>query len=652
MRTLNPKVSQALDQVVLRGLERDRKRRWRSLEEFAEALRPFLRSRFSLGRLGGGVGVLAGRFGALALDLTLLWLLSIPLGILLTAAFDWNPENRDWPELHHVVVLGGLALWLLYFGISEIIFACSPAKWLFGLRVRDAATGDRVGWLRALARTAFFVVVIKLGTLIAAFVLLPLFQARRSIEASSVSAENGLLLLLPWMWACVALFVLASTMRRRSGYRGLHELISGTATVPMARKSMAWTFPAAPASQALSRPRGVPEKIGPFDVRGAFRWDEQAHILLGFDPVLGRQVVLWLRHRDEPALSPARREVNRTTRLRWLAAGPFSVFQWDGFVAPGGCPLPALIEANGPMRWRQAQPFLLELTDELLRSLREGALPARLDPSLVWVRPDGQTILVDMPLTKPAQPTLATEPAVSPGKKVAPVDQSLELLARVAVLSLEGHPPQQELPSHIRTPLSLSARATLHELLDFKRKELPLNTFRKRLAYLHERPLEVSRARRAVQLAFLTVPLLICLSFLWSFGFVVPGLWESGVVFLLPCVVLWVAWAFILPGGLSYLLTGLALVRRDGRPAKRWQSLWRACLVWLPVYVLLLASAQCSSWELSQWGSESGPSWVGSLSVVFWWSVWVLLAVYAILVLRSPARSPLDRLAGTYVVPH
>jgi hypothetical protein len=663
MRTINPKVSAALDAVVLRGLERDRKRRWRSLEEFADVLRPFLRGRLSLARLGGRVGGLAARFGAMILDFTLLLLLGIPL-TLLPDALGWRHIDNDWPDFDPVVVLGDFALWLAYFAVSEGVFGCSPAKWLLGLRVRDAATGERAGWLQVLVRSTFFVAVLDLGTLITALALLPLFLALRPAGQTSIGTEGyGVLLLLPWAWTVVGLYVLASTMRRRNGYRGLHELVSGTCVVLLPRKSLAWTFPAAPASQALSRPRGVPEKIGPFDVRGAFRWDEQANILLGFDPVLGRQVVLWLRHRDEPALNQARREVNRTTRLRWLAAGPFSVFQWDGFVAPGGCPLPALIEANGPMRWRQAHPFLLELTDELLRSLREGTLPPRLDPSLVWLRPDGQVILVDMPLTKPAETLPANGPAAPPAKKVAPVDQALDLLARVAVLCLEGRAPQQQLPSHVSAPLPLSARTTLHELLDFRRTELPLNTFRKRLAFLNEKPLEVTRARRAVQLVVLAVSLSICLSFMLPF---LPFLRSSPqstptqqalasaqeeLLYLLPWVLAWVAWAFVLPGGLSYLLTGIAPVRPDGRPARRWQSAWRAFVFWVPLYALLAASALLAQWYWTRWLAGPAPVWALSLSTALWWSIWLLLAVYAVLALRTPARSPLDRLAGTYVVP-
>ena len=65
---------------------------------------------------------LAVRFCALAVDLTLVWLLAIPLGLLATA-LGWDKSvNSEWPGLDPAVVLGGLALWLLYFGLSEGLF--------------------------------------------------------------------------------------------------------------------------------------------------------------------------------------------------------------------------------------------------------------------------------------------------------------------------------------------------------------------------------------------------------------------------------------------------------------------------------------------------------------------------------------------------
>src|SRR5205807_2020909 len=65
VRTLRPELPRALDKVILRGLERDRKRRWRSLDEFRQALLAFLPAEPSV----GGLGL---RFGAIFVDKMLL----------------------------------------------------------------------------------------------------------------------------------------------------------------------------------------------------------------------------------------------------------------------------------------------------------------------------------------------------------------------------------------------------------------------------------------------------------------------------------------------------------------------------------------------------------------------------------------------------
>ena len=65
MRSVRPDLPTALDRVVLRGLERKRERRWRTLDEFRSALLPFMPSRLSM----GGMGI---RLAAYLLDLLLL----------------------------------------------------------------------------------------------------------------------------------------------------------------------------------------------------------------------------------------------------------------------------------------------------------------------------------------------------------------------------------------------------------------------------------------------------------------------------------------------------------------------------------------------------------------------------------------------------
>jgi hypothetical protein len=115
--------------------------------------------------------------------------------------------------------------------------------------------------------------------------------------------------------------------------------------------------------------------------------------------------------------------------------------------------------------------------------------------------------------------------------------------------------------------------------------------------------------------------------------------------------VLWVAWAFLWRGGLSYRLMNIDLVRADGRPALRVQCAWRALLVWAPVTGLLVLSLWLQDRFWTDWYEGDVRLWRHSLVTALWYAALALLAVYAALALARPARAPHDRLAGTYLVP-
>ncbi|QDU24092.1 protein kinase domain-containing protein [Urbifossiella limnaea] len=118
---------------------------------------------------------------------------------------------------------------------------------------------------------------------------------------------------------------------------------------------------------------------------------------------------------------------------------------------------------------------------------------------------------------------------------------------------------------------------------------------------------------------------------------------EAGPVWVLLAAVplVWVLTAGLLRGGVSMLLTGIAVVRADGRRASRRQCAWRALLVWLPVAGLLTASA---------WVQVYHPARSGA-AVALWLLAAALLPVYVAVALKFPTRPPQDRLAGTYLVP-
>jgi eukaryotic-like serine/threonine-protein kinase len=114
---------------------------------------------------------------------------------------------------------------------------------------------------------------------------------------------------------------------------------------------------------------------------------------------------------------------------------------------------------------------------------------------------------------------------------------------------------------------------------------------------------------------------------------------------------IWIVWAFVTRGGLSFLIMGLALVRRDGRPATRVQCAWRALLFWVPVTGLTVASVWLDAAFWAAWPDVGAHGWMLTASPVAWWASVLLLPLYAALALSYPQRSLHDWLAGTYVVP-
>jgi hypothetical protein len=122
-----------------------------------------------------------------------------------------------------------------------------------------------------------------------------------------------------------------------------------------------------------------------------------------------------------------------------------------------------------------------------------------------------------------------------------------------------------------------------------------------------------------------------------------PWTTEAGPVWVILVVVplAWVLVAGVLRGGVSMLLTGIAVVRGDGRRASRRQCALRALAVWLPVAGLLAGSVWLQVYHPRQAGA----------AVALWLVAAALLPVYVVIALWYPSRPPQDRLAGTYLVP-
>jgi hypothetical protein len=497
MRRHRPELPRALDEVVLRGLARSSRQRWHDLDELRQALLPFVERTHSFDEIGW-------RASACLCDLLLL--LPIELGIQQALRGVGLDGSRRGPE---AVLLVSLAISLLcglaWFGLMEWRWGATPGKWLMSLRVRESASRDRPALWRAVLRTWCFYQFKDFGALVVGFSLL--VPGRRLLLTEGpiltrVLVGLAVVVLLPFVSSGVGLALLAVTMRRRSGYRGIHEWISGTEVIrlPVPRPRFVVPDHSSPPPRPL--PSGVPKRVGAFVVRALLREGEEGMVLAGEDAVLGRPVWLWLRPQGQLGPNPARRDLARAGRPRWLAGGSQDDWDWDAYVAAPGCLLSDLISRRRRLGWADTLALLEQLSGELEQAEGDGTLPATLGVEQVWVQASGRPMLLD----------------VAP-RQGPPADSPLDLLRQTAVLALEGEPrPPGDPPRSIRAPLPGHAAAVLDRLLGVAGPFASLGEVRSALAAAREEATEISRPRRALKTALSALLLLPGLCWLFLLG--------------------------------------------------------------------------------------------------------------------------------------
>jgi hypothetical protein len=393
--------------------------------------------------------------------------------------------------------------------------------------------------------------------------------------------------------------------------------------------------------------------IGPYKIRGAVRWETNRRVVAGEDSTLGREAWIVIRPKGSVAPGPARREVARATRPRWLAGGDQAEGHWDAYVAPNGCPLADFAGPEG-LPWRDARLILEDMADELVAACTEGTLPPGLTVDQVWVQPDGRAILVD-PLAisdAPDEPSAAIEN-----------ERALLLLRKVAALALEGGRCRADaIPKSIRSPMPLHASATLKKLIGGPDAFRDVASFRGELDATRALPTEVTLGHRAMNLVFLSLTLVVgLLTTYYVVDLVLSGDFDPkavdgtqldpamiakerldwGIFFACVFPGIWIIWDFATRGGFCLRFAGFGLVRKDGRLAPRWRCGWRSLVTWAPLTVLLIASVWLDN-------LYPKPAWV---HLVPFYLAMALPVVYAVLALIFPSRGPHDRLSGLRVVP-
>ena len=172
----------------------------------------------------------------------------------------------------------------------------------------------------------------------------------------------------------IALAVLFCTARRGNGFAGVHDLATNTRVVE--RRPL--TRPAAGPAVVNAGPRAAIARVGPYDVLAPSIDGMPPEWSLGFDPVLARPVWICSASADAPAVSAARRAVNRPARLRWLGGRRTAGDAWDAYSAAPGRPL--LDACRTPRSWADVRWWLWSLAQECQTGTRESTLPRlRLD---------------------------------------------------------------------------------------------------------------------------------------------------------------------------------------------------------------------------------------------------------------------------------
>ncbi len=288
VRATRPDVSARLERLIIKGLERDRSRRFQTLDDLREALADLLpeRQRPARPRM-----LVAAYF----LDRILLTFLIFPAEVV-RLWLEGSAGKVDVFELRWFAI----GLLFAYFAVGEGLFGATPGKWLLGLRVSRVGQTGPPGVGRALVRTLVFHAL--LGGVF--FVPEELVRWFGTAVGGALSVVGAL--------ACAAA-VLVQVFKRWS-FRGPHDFASGCRVTQkplgVRKLRLAVQQPTPLETPLPPPPDALPDAVGGYAIRARLSADSNGEqVWLAEDRSLGRSVLLWLRPWGSPDLGadPARR---------------------------------------------------------------------------------------------------------------------------------------------------------------------------------------------------------------------------------------------------------------------------------------------------------------------------------------------------------
>ncbi|HTM24949.1 MAG TPA: protein kinase [Vicinamibacterales bacterium] len=460
---VRPGLPRRLALIVAKCLAKNAAERYESYAALQAALEPFGSARLA-------PAPIIRRFAAGLIDNYVTSLPAIPV-VSYLALQPLSPSHHSHGLIVSVVVV---ITRIIYYGLLEGWRGVSVGKGLMGLRVVDAdqvAPGVRLAAWRALLFALPSQAIVETITWL--------------VVARAPDVSGGFLYTVTGL-AYVA--VLFCTARPSNGYLGVHDRWTRTRVVGrrVSIEGRARVERQHPSETAIAGD----VRIGPYLLpEGAPTRVDTPVSLLGFDDKLRRRVWIDFLPPGTPALSAARRDLDRPARARWLAGRRDGPECWDAYEAVDGQPLRDL--AATPQHWSRVRHWLDDLAREIAAGFADGTLPP-LNPNCVWIGRDDRARLLEW--TRPGAGV--QDP---PEPKAADLQSAQQLLYAVIVGALLGVAPDaaRQLPPN--TPLPLPARKTLLGLRDaaFASASALLDGISAALAS----PAHYPRGKRALQIA-------------------------------------------------------------------------------------------------------------------------------------------------------
>ncbi|TWU42374.1 protein kinase domain-containing protein [Novipirellula artificiosorum] len=473
-------VPDGLSRVVMRCLHKRPAARYGTYSELRAALQPFRSIAPTPATMGWrtiaaalDIGIWSAVLWAVTLVATLLF--GTDVGIpFLDSRFV---EYAAWFSL--VTILFEIA----YYGISEGIWGASPGKAICRLRVVNPRNGDRVGLGQAFVRASIYIMVPGIANLSFAVWMSP------QNDYYPGNYEMPWIAPVPWIASIspmILTLLLFSSVRRRNGYAGLHELASGTRVVQSSSEQQRPLIAIEVGSFTDSEGTS---KIGPYFALDRLYQTESEELVLGYDAQLLRRVWIHCTKSKDKIESEAIQKTRRVGRLHWLNGRHTTDDCWDAFEAPLGVPLTQLLD--DPLPWKQVRYWLVDIAEELQAARQDGSLPHSLSLDRIWITDDGRAKLLEF-----VAPGGTSQP-ITPFTIEAEVIENTSLhvfLNQIAIAALEGKivTADEAARRRVSAPLPVHARQVLEEVVSCQSPDLPVPNLHR---LLQETPL-ISRTRR------------------------------------------------------------------------------------------------------------------------------------------------------------